>query len=658
MARAELSEDALVAALRGGDAAAVVALLARATDRERARLRPVVEAEDRLDPGPPASVAHEEALEAAVLSTYTVKGLTGRQRRRPGPAMPQDLAAAALRPRTARFKASLARAVRASPGPAWGCVRPLVQAGLLAPGAPGPGGAEGDVAPGDVPATPAPAGATPPGDAAPEHAPAAGWVRLRPADAPLPVQPGPEAAVTGERRLAAVDDLDELVSLLAAAMEGGGPADDVERALGAVVRMGGARPAGFADLVGPLRARAAELLEGRVHGGASGEIARVVAAWAGGRGPAPGAPGAPWGRPSGLRGALGGLLGRRPGVGPEPAATAATPARFLRGRVDEIVGALTSGGPWALLSEPTHRGGRLDPEVAASRGAGPGRDGLGPHDRRQAALRVAAGHEWPHPLRLDAADGGAALPGEGSAVRFVRDTPPDGRDPDPLVAAAEGYLALTGAQRFHASAFRPFWDVVSDGLGARLAVATLAGRPDIPAAMAAVGLAERARQATSNWVDPLPMVEQLGDPAVPLQGAGAVLLVLALAGSAEHRGAGVAAAAAAVGDGRFDPVALARATAALQRADVAVLAHLPDPVADLAAAGPLPLLRSQQYLLALVEALAGHGHGLHGPLETLARLSGGGIVVPETAGRLLRSLADGSSGAAGAAATVVANAVA
>ena len=486
--------------------------------------------------------------------------------------------------------------------------------------------------------------------------------RLRPGDAPAPVQPGPWAAVADDRRLPAVEELDELVTLFAAALEGEGTADDAERALGAVVRLGRDRPPGFADLVSPVRKRAAQLLEGWGASGARVEMARVVMAWAEGRAVRPGSGAAAVAEASGLRGLLGGLLPRR-AAGKAPRLLRSPehrPAAFLAGRVDEMVAALVAGGPAVLLSEPTHAGGRLDPAVLAERRSAPGprREGIGPCDRRQAVLRVAAGHEWPPPLRLDVADDVARRAGDPSDVRFVRDTPPDAAPDDPLVAAAERYLALSGRARFDASIFRPFWDVVSDGLGTRLAVTTFAGRPDVPAAMACIGLAERAQQSVVHWVDPVPMIEALFDAAVPLEGAAVALLVLAMTGGTEHRAAGVDAAVAAVGDGRFDPGPLARATATLHRADVVVLTRLTRPVADLAATGPLHRLRAQQYLLALVEALGGHGHGLHGPLEALAQLSAGGIVVPEPARRVLTSLAGRPSKAGQAAATVVANAVA
>ena len=881
MARPEVTEAALLAALRDGDANAVVAMFDGSPDKERARLRPAVAAVERTINWSKDLPGRGVAVAAAVLATATVHQVAERQWlwrwHRPA-GVPEDVVVAVLGPRTARFRASLAKAVLGQEWPAWGFLRPLVRAGVLDPAVDddayvramatglftagddspyedlladpelldrevwrlfevpdtlGPSterwnqallrlaaqgrldrarlldaclaGLATDFRPGQLGwlasfwsglapnddelreragpllglvASPEPAvvklalptarrladlGAADPetlgellrhplggsrknlavsalslldhllrstgegaGDGArrerlmgvavgalgheradvakraldlvrrhtaggvPEAVrlellgsvdvapptlratvaelagvPAAAAVdtagRLRPADAPAPVQPGPWAAVAEDRRLVEVEELDELVVLFAAALEGEGTADDAERALGAVVRLGRNRPPGFADLVSPVRKRAAQLLEGWGASGARVEVARVVTAWAEGRSVRPGSGAAAGAGTSGLRGLLGGLLPKR------TAAKASRlrppehrPAAFLAGRVDEIVATLVAGGPAVLLSEPTHAGGRLDPAVLAERRGSPGprREGIGACDRRQAVLRVAAGHEWPPPLRLDVADDVARRAGDPSAVRFVRDTPPDAAPDDPLVTTAERYLALSGRARFDASIFRPFWDVVSDGLGTRLAVTTFAGRPDVPAAMACIGLAERAQQSVVHWVDPVPMIEALFDAAVPLDGAAVALLVLAVTGATEHRAAGVDAAVAAVGDGRFDPGALARATATLHRADVVVLTRLTRPVADLAATGPLHRLRAQQYLLALVEALGGHGHGLHGPLEALAQLSAGGIVVPEPARRVLTSLAGRSSKAGQAAATVVANAVA
>lgn len=877
MARPEVTEAALLAALRDGDAQAVVAMFDGSPDKERARLRPAVERVERTVNWSGELPGRGVAVAAAVLATATVRGVAERQRRwrwHRAPGVPDDVVVAVLGARTARFRASLAKAVLAQEWPAWGFLRPLVRAGVLDPsvdddayvramatGLPGGGdgspyedlladppllerevwrlfevpdalgpatgpwhqallglAAEGrldrarlldaclgglatDFRPGQLGwlasfwaglapsddelraragallglvASPEPAvvklalptarrladlGAADPAalgellrhplvgsrknlavaalslldhllrpsgsgdgdgagrehllgvavaglghqradvaeraldlvrrhttggvpeavrgellgsvDAAPPTlratvaelagvpaAAAGGGSRLRPADAPAPAQPGPWAAVADDRRLVAVEDLDELVALFAAALEGEGGADDAERALGAVVRLGRDRPPGFADLVSPVRERAAQLLEGWGASGARVEMARVAMAWAEARAVRPGAAASAAPEAPGLRGLLGALRPRRAADrAPRLRAPEHRPGAFLAGRVDEIVAALVGGGPAVLLSEPTHAGGRLDPAALAERRSGPRRDGIGPCDRRQAVLRVAAGHEWPPPLRLDVADDVARRAGDPSDVRFVRDTPPDAAPDDPLVAAAEGYLALSGRARFDASIFRPFWDVVCDGLGTRLAVSTFAGRPDVPAAMACIGLAERAQQSLVHWVDPVPMIEALFDAAVPLDGAAVALLVLAMTGGTEHRAAGTDAAVAAVGDGRFDPGALARATATLHRADAVVLTRLTRPVADLAATGPLHLLRAQQYLLALVEALGGHGHGLHGPLEALAQLSAGGIVVPEPARRVLTSLAGRPSKAGRAAAAVVANAV-
>lgn len=879
MARPEVTEAALLAALRDGDAPAVVAMFDGSPDTERARLRPAVEGVERTVNWSGELPQRGVAVAAAVLATATGRGVAERQwrwrwHRHSG--VPDEVVVAVLGARTARFRASLAKAVLAQEWPAWGFLRPLVRAGVLDPSVDDDayvramatgllGGGDGspyqdlladpallerevwrlfevpdalgastgawhqalfrlaaegrldrarlldaclaglatDFRPGQLGwlasfwaglaptddelraragpllglvASPEPAvvklalptarrladlGAADPtalgdllrhplggsrknlavaalslldhllrsaasgdGEGTPrDHllavavgglgheradvaeraldlvrrhttggvpeavrlellgsvdvapptlraavaelagVPAAAAVggdsRLRPADAPAPAQPGPWVAVADDRRLVAVEDLDELVALFAAALEGEGGADGAERALGAVVRLGRDRPPGFADLVSPVRKRAAQLLDGWGASGARVEMARVVMAWAEGRAVRPGAAGPAAAEAPGLRGLLGALRPRRAAERAQRIrAPEHRPSAFLTGRVDEIVAALVAGGPAVLLSEPTHAGGRLDPAVLAERRSRTRRDGIGPCDRRQAVLRVAAGHEWPPPLRLDVADDVARRAGDPSDVRFVRDTPPDAAPDDPLVAAAEGYLALSGRARFDASIFRPFWDVVSDGLGTRLAVSSFAGRPDVPAAMACIGLAERAQQSVVHWVDPVPMIEALFDAAVPLDGAAVALLVLAMTGGTEHRAAGTDAAVAAVGDGRFDPGALARATATLHRADVVVLTRLTRPVADLAATGPLHLLRAQQYLLALVEALGGHGHGLHGPLEALAQLSAGGIVVPEPARRVLTSLAGRPSKAGRAAAAVVANAVA
>jgi hypothetical protein len=150
-----------------------------------------------------------------------------------------------------------------------------------------------------------------------------------------PTSPTPVDPLDASRALTPIDRLDELVEVLTVAIETGGPADDIERALDGVSRLGrGGHD--FERRTAPLAKRARTLLARRHdRGDPRIDIAALVLRWT--RGEVV--------EPVTYRGA----------------------GAFLAARV-EIVGARAATGVTRpLLAAPTHAGGWIDPRQLATR---------------------------------------------------------------------------------------------------------------------------------------------------------------------------------------------------------------------------------------------------------------------------------------------------
>jgi hypothetical protein len=152
---------------------------------------------------------------------------------------------------------------------------------------------------------------------------------------PARVSARPIDPLDPSRALAPIRDLDELVDVLTAVLETGGPADDIERALDGVSRLGRPGP-DFERRTGPLERRARTLL-GRRWENADPRIdlACLVVRWA-----------------------------RRVVHEPRPYAG---PAAFLAARVKRVGDKAAHGLTAPLLAAPTHAGGWIDPTTLVER---------------------------------------------------------------------------------------------------------------------------------------------------------------------------------------------------------------------------------------------------------------------------------------------------
>jgi hypothetical protein len=162
------------------------------------------------------------------------------------------------------------------------------------------------------------------------------------ASSPPSVRPSP---LDPDRALPALDPLDELVDVAVSLIETGEPADDVERVLEAVGRLGADRPEGFTRLTTALARRAGTILARRENvpfngSDARADIAAVLLAWTIGEVV-----------PAGPK-----LSGVDPGAG-----------AFLSARAREVATAVAAGSPFRSVAAPTHRGGWIDPLVLVER---------------------------------------------------------------------------------------------------------------------------------------------------------------------------------------------------------------------------------------------------------------------------------------------------
>jgi hypothetical protein len=147
------------------------------------------------------------------------------------------------------------------------------------------------------------------------------------------------------RALERLDTVEALVDVAVSVLETGEPADDVERVLDGVRRLGDRQSPAFLRLTAPIAKRARTLLARRDSGPFSGfdprsDVAGVLLAWSAGEMTA---------------------LARAHG-GSDPGAGA-----FLSARALETAEAVIQGQPAPALALPTHRGGWIEPGVLVDR---------------------------------------------------------------------------------------------------------------------------------------------------------------------------------------------------------------------------------------------------------------------------------------------------
>ena len=224
----------------------------------------------------------------------------------------------------------------------------------------------------------------------------------------VPASIGATSPIDPARAIEPLSSLEALVDIAVSVIESGEPADDIERVLDAVGRLGADRPDGFDRSTGPLTKRARTILARRDSHPFSGydprsDVAALLLAWGDGEVVAP--------RP--LHSSV------DTGAG-----------AFLSARVREVAEVVSVGRSFESLAAPTHKGGWIDPVVLVTRlGAGPPPSTL---DLVAAILRLA-------PEGRDTAlDSARDLAGEsGAVVRYaLGGDEPIGGMPAAWVAAA------------------------------------------------------------------------------------------------------------------------------------------------------------------------------------------------------------------------------
>lgn len=440
--------------------------------------------------------------------------------------------------------------------------------------------------------------------------------------------------------VAEVNDLDELVGLLAALVESCGSAEDLERALAGMSRLCAYDPADVDAATGMLRARVSTLLGDPaagmafVSGDARMDVCGVAAAWFDRRAPSDGV------------------------------AVTRTVRAFLSRRAREVAKRAACGYARELLAAPTHRGGWIDASVLARRLEGLHARGDRPDlaDAVQAILRLHPTRRDQALARLGALDDEVALAAcyaLGAPVEVVGPTAvlwvaaaavraPGGTDP--LVMRQHRGLCPDGA-------FLAELGVPADragGVDPGSPTAVTAGalpdqvRPSLHprafgwAATLWPGQLEwlfgKGREALHYWRDATmaglaDVLDPALDPDVELGASGVRLLVLALAvKDPSCRRAASDVLAAATFDGRVDVAGLGGALAALL-SDGAVRAARLTP--SLAGVAQTSRLHAELVRLALEAALDGDPADARADLHTLLRLlvqlatdAGTGVTAP------------------------------
>lgn len=159
------------------------------------------------------------------------------------------------------------------------------------------------------------------------------------------------------RRVAPIENLEELIEVCGRVLEDSSLIDDGERALDGLSRLAGNRPDDFSELIGPLRKRATTLITKRRKVPFAGEsltcdLCGLICVWANG-----GPPEIRYGKND-----FGNPQIEIHGVLDEAISTwqaTLQPLTFLSFRSFELAGRLEDPAP--LLSAPTHEGGWIDP---------------------------------------------------------------------------------------------------------------------------------------------------------------------------------------------------------------------------------------------------------------------------------------------------------
>ena len=412
--------------------------------------------------------------------------------------------------------------------------------------------------------------------------------RLQPAG---PVQPRltPRTAVQRREALMSVDDVDDLIELAAALLEGQGDGDVAERLLDGVSRLCADRDRDFERRTGALAKRADELT--RFTGGFVGIsgaeiVARVVLAWT--RGVMP---------PKRTTGDLIGFLGVR----------AKEVARRARG----------TGKPRPLLAFPTSSGGWLDPEALEERRARHGtiRNRPDQADLHQATLRAST----LDPIRMEPKVATWQRPWGGSERRLslVLVTAPA------ALGSLTGRIAPPDEKEEDDLSFAWGWNPwgTSDALGIRWALTVLPGDPE-PAYGNALRAAVDSRDGRSAYGHPEIVLEHALSPDVPITPLGWHAVAAGLLGKPQEvTRAAVDVLVQTVDDGRFDAEALAAGLAWLVANDLGKPNRLEQPLRDAGRLSPLHAAQTARVIVGLTAALPETPRTLAAVLELARELA-------------------------------------
>lgn len=390
-------------------------------------------------------------------------------------------------------------------------------------------------------------------------------------------EPGP-----GEP-LAPVRDVDELIELAAALLEGHGDGDDADRFLDGVARLCAERPARFKERTAGLIKQAGPRNFWQPSPSSGTElVAIVVRAWA---------------------------RGERPKASmPKP-----TLGALLAHRAREVASRAAHRRPRALLAFPAHAGGWLEPNVVAERDTTTSkflrRDSPDHYDRLAARLRTVRRAEIELRTVIHKAGNLQRMRVEWESL------PSDLRDFRELPASLERIgrdAAMWWSDDF-------VW-LTGDMLGARWLLTTIPALPEIQFARAASAIVDHVD--SSVYRHPEVVLEAMLSPSMPLRDpAWDAVAAALLAKSPDLQRLAIDLLVATVEDERFDAEKLGAGLARLLDASVGSATRLRQSLRDAGRVSPVHSAQLVRAVGALVAKLETTPHGLHAPLDAAAELA-------------------------------------
>jgi hypothetical protein len=381
-----------------------------------------------------------------------------------------------------------------------------------------------------------------------------------------------------------VRDVDELIELAAALLEGQGDGDDGERFLDGVARLCDARPERFKQRTAGLLKQAGEYTWWQPSL-ASGQdlVAAVVRSW---------------------------VEGKRPKAAmPQP-----TLAGVLASRALEVAVRAWRRQPRALLAFPTHSGGWLDEHVIAERDTTTSR-GLFRRDSPDHNDRVGARFRTVRDARIELEPVVHEV-GETKRIAY-------GWGPLPPELADVGEIPIS-LQKTGRSSFQ-WWNddtiwLAGDALAARWLLTIVPALPEIQFARALTAIVDRIDATV--YRHPEVVLEHALDGNVPMRDPAWDMVAAALVAKApDLQRLGVDVLVATVDDGRYDASKLGAGLARLLGNGIGSATRLAQPLRDAGRVSSLHAAQVVRAVAASVAALDKAPHGLHAPLEAASELA-------------------------------------